>query len=80
MSDHIETLYEVDMLFAEAAERAGITSYRRTEALNTSPLFISALAGLVRDHLAASGQRPCAACASGRSATARTTRRSRVPA
>jgi ferrochelatase len=80
VSDHIETLYEVDLLFAEAAERAGITGYRRTEALNTSPLFISALAGLVRDHLAASGERPCAACASGRSATSTTTRRSRVPA
>lgn len=47
VSDHIETLYEVDMLFAERAAKAGITDYRRTEALNTHPLFIEALARLV---------------------------------
>ena len=41
VSDHIETLYEVDMLFAEAAREAGIVHYRRTEALNASPLFIA---------------------------------------
>ena len=52
VSDHIETLYEVDMLFADAARAAGITGYYRPEALNTSPLFIDALAGLIRDRLA----------------------------
>jgi ferrochelatase len=52
VSDHIETLYEVDLLFGEVATRAGITHYRRTEALNMSPRFIDALAGLVEDHLA----------------------------
>ena len=31
---------------------AGITHYRRTEALNTSDRFIDALAGLVEDHVA----------------------------
>ena len=41
VSDHIETLYEVDMLFADAAREAGIAHYRRTESLNTSPLFIA---------------------------------------
>jgi ferrochelatase len=50
VSDHIETLYEVDLLFADAAREAGITGYYRSEALNSSPLFIDALAGLVRDH------------------------------
>lgn len=45
--DHIETLYEVDQLFAEDARRAGIRDYRRSAALNTHPLFIEALAGLV---------------------------------
>ncbi len=29
VSDHIETLYEVDMLFADAARAAGITGYYR---------------------------------------------------
>jgi ferrochelatase len=51
VSDHIETLYEVDQLFAETARRAGITGYYRPEALNTEPLFIDALARLVRAHL-----------------------------
>jgi ferrochelatase len=47
VSDHIETLYEVDMLFADAARASGITGYYRPPALNCHPLFIEALAGLV---------------------------------
>jgi ferrochelatase len=53
VSDHIETLYEVDLLFSEAAREAGITGYHRPQALNTSPLFIRALAGLVAGHVEA---------------------------
>lgn len=53
VTDHIETLYEVDMLFGDEARAAGITNYRRTEALNTHPLFIEALATLVTRHLEA---------------------------
>ena len=52
VSDHIETLYEVDLLFAETARKAGITGYYRPDALNTHPLFIESLAGLVIRHLA----------------------------
>jgi protoporphyrin/coproporphyrin ferrochelatase len=62
VSDHIETLYEVDLLFADVAQRAGIRWYRRTPALNDSPLFISALAGLVHDHLAANAPQTCGCC------------------
>lgn len=51
VSDHIETLYEVDILFAEMARKAGITQYRRPEALNTRPPFIESLARLVERHL-----------------------------
>ena len=51
VSDHIETLYEVDMLFADAARAAGIRGYYRTPALNAHPLFIEALTGLVHEHL-----------------------------
>jgi ferrochelatase len=51
VSDHIETLYEVDLLFAETARKSGITGYYRPDALNTEPLFIEALAGLVESHL-----------------------------
>lgn len=63
VSDHIETLYEVDLLFSEVAREAGIAGYRRTDALNTSPLFIAALAGLVDDHLARPRGSGCANCA-----------------
>lgn len=51
VSDHIETLYEVDILFAGMARNAGITDYRRPETLNTHPLFIEALARRVERHL-----------------------------
>ncbi|WP_396627028.1 ferrochelatase [Luteitalea sp.] len=51
VSDHIETLYEVDQLFRDDAMRAGIVDYRRSEALNTHPLFIEALADLVSRQL-----------------------------
>lgn len=51
VSDHIETLYEVDILFADAAREAGITGYYRPAALNTHPLFIGALTDLVRMHV-----------------------------
>ena len=51
VSDHIETLYEVDILFKALARAVGITDCRRPAALNTSPLFIHALARLVERHL-----------------------------
>jgi ferrochelatase len=51
VSDHIETLYEVDLLFADVARAAGITGYYRSAALNASPLFIRALTGLVERHV-----------------------------
>jgi len=51
VSDHIETLYEVDLLFAEKARAAGITGYYRPRALNTEPLFIEALGSLVERHV-----------------------------
>jgi len=65
VSDHIETLYEVDQLFADAAARAGITGYYRTESLNSSPQFISALARLVERHVspAACACTGCGGCA-----------------
>ena len=53
VSDHIETLYEVDMLFADAARAAGITGYYRPAALNCHPLFIETLASLVLEDGAA---------------------------
>lgn len=60
VSDHIETLYEIDQLFADAARRAGIIEYRRPDALNTHPLFIESLARQVQRAAAASSAEPVA--------------------
>ena len=51
VTDHIETLYEVDMLFGDEARAAGITNSRRTDALNSDPRFIEALATPVEQHV-----------------------------
>ena len=69
VSDHIETLYEVDLLFADAARQAGITGYYRPEALNASSLFIRALTGLVANHVGAVDAAPCVGCSSCGTAT-----------
>ena len=47
VTDHVETLYEVDQLFRGAAERAGIDHFRRTPGLNDDPTFLAALEDLV---------------------------------
>lgn len=54
VSDHIETLHEIDIEYAEEARRLGISSFRRTESLNCSPTFIACLADLVRRALQSS--------------------------
>jgi ferrochelatase len=51
VSDHIETLYEIDMLYADQARALGITNFRRVESLNDFPPFLDALAGLVEPKL-----------------------------
>jgi ferrochelatase len=48
VSDHIETLYEIDIQYRREAESRGIQEFRRVESLNSSPLFINCLAELVR--------------------------------
>jgi ferrochelatase len=48
VSDHVETLFEIDIEHREMAEREGITNFRMVPGLNTEPAFIAALAGLVR--------------------------------
>ena len=47
VSDHIETLHELDIRLAAHARRAGIQSFLRAPALNDAPLFVSALKDLV---------------------------------
>ena len=46
VTDHIETLYEIDQLFGEAARAAGITHFRRTSGLNCHPRFLECLSEL----------------------------------
>lgn len=64
VSDHIETLYEVDQLFADAARRAGITTYRRTRSLNDDPDFLDVLTDIVEGALDAPVAEELAPCAS----------------
>ncbi|MDY6784684.1 MAG: ferrochelatase [Cyanobacteriota bacterium] len=46
VSEHIETLQEIDIEYREIAEEAGIETFDRVPALNTHPEFINALADL----------------------------------
>jgi protoporphyrin/coproporphyrin ferrochelatase len=48
VSEHLETLYDMDILARDAAARAGATLYLRVPALGTRPDFIAALADVVR--------------------------------
>jgi ferrochelatase len=43
VTDHVETLYEMDQLFAGEARQAGIAEFRRTPGLNDRPTFLRAL-------------------------------------
>ena len=51
VSDHIETLYELDILYKKLAAEVGIPHYARVPALNTRPDFISAMADLVCERI-----------------------------
>jgi protoporphyrin/coproporphyrin ferrochelatase len=50
--DHVEILFDIDILFREFAEARGMKLYR-AESLNDSPLFVRAVADLARARLAA---------------------------
>jgi protoporphyrin/coproporphyrin ferrochelatase len=52
VSDHVELLYDVDVRACAVAERVGIR-LERPPALNDDPVFIEALAGLVRERATA---------------------------
>ncbi|XP_005813262.2 ferrochelatase, mitochondrial [Xiphophorus maculatus] len=57
-SDHIETLHELDIEYAQVlAEECGVENIRRAESLNGNPLFMKALADLVQSHL--KSNEPC---------------------
>lgn len=52
VSEHIETLEEIDIEYREIATEAGVTNFRRVPALDISPSFIMGLADLVQHSLA----------------------------
>lgn len=54
VSDHIETLYEIDLLFGDEAKALGL-NFKRAPSLNAEPMFIEALAQLVEEKLGAPG-------------------------
>jgi protoporphyrin/coproporphyrin ferrochelatase len=49
VSEHSETLVELDRDYRTAAERYGVPTYRRAPTVGSDPRFIAALAELVRD-------------------------------
>ena len=51
VSEHIETLEEIDMEYRELAEENGITNWRRVSALNTDEGFIKDMAEMVVEAL-----------------------------
>jgi ferrochelatase len=51
VSDHIETLYEVDMLFRDEAEKFGIHEYHRSEMMNDRPEVGPMLADVMKAFL-----------------------------
>ncbi len=56
VTDHVETLNEINIGAREEASRAGVTGFQVMPALNDSPTFIACLADLVRRQV--SGPKP----------------------
>jgi protoporphyrin/coproporphyrin ferrochelatase len=63
VSEHSETLVELDLEYRHLAEQSGVPRYVRVATVGTAPSFIAALAGLVR---AAQDRRVAVAPADGR--------------
>lgn len=55
VSEHVETLVELDIEYAQIAKRLGLPYYLRAPALGAAPGFVDALADLVERALAAPG-------------------------
>jgi len=59
VSEHSETLVELDIEYREEAGKLGVPGYTRVPAVGTEPDFIEGLAGLVRTRLAAGAEISC---------------------
>ncbi|KAL9181484.1 hypothetical protein ACHAXT_010289 [Thalassiosira profunda] len=62
VSEHIETLEEIDIEYRELALESGITNWRRSPALNTDATFIDDMADMVADALNEPSQSITEAC------------------
>ncbi len=58
VSEHIETLVELDIEYAELAHGLGVTPYLRAPAVGVAPAFIGGLADAVTEALARTGAAP----------------------
>jgi ferrochelatase len=58
VSEHLETLYDMDILAADAARKGGAIEYHRAAAVGIHPEFTGALADLVRTTLASAVPAP----------------------
>jgi ferrochelatase len=70
VSEHAETLVELDIDYRRIAEGCGVPAYCRVSTVGVEPAFIAALAALVRRSSAASSAPPGASEARGRCACA----------
>lgn len=51
VSDHVETLFELDIEYRHVADKFGIENYIVMNGLNDSSLFSEALAGIVKSQM-----------------------------
>ncbi|MFM7886206.1 MAG: ferrochelatase [Pseudanabaena sp.] len=58
VSEHIETLQEIDIEYREVAEESGIHNFERVPALNSHPIFINDLAELIMESLGTTKMTP----------------------
>jgi ferrochelatase len=69
VSEHLETLYDLDIVAKEAAQQGGAVVYERAAAVGARPDFVAALADIVRGAIAGQPQardaRPAAASGAG---------------
>ncbi len=55
VSEHSETLVELDIEYAERAHQAGVPGYHRVPTVQSNKVFVDGLSGLVREALTRSG-------------------------
>jgi ferrochelatase len=61
VSDHVETLVEIDIEYAHLAKESGVPAFTRAPALGRDDEFIDGLAGLVRERTGRMQERLCSA-------------------